>query len=221
MATMTRFSVHALRHVLLGILILLSYYPNDCSAFVGAALNKVQKDFAALTRRVTAHHILVANQEVALALKQKIRDECADNERWIVDVFEQAARKYSQDETTNNNERGGLLGDLVPQGYCQSQILDRACFEVDLGTMHGPLKSEFGYHVLLVTERTNCPKLDGKNTKLIQTSSKDVFGTLVPSAQVGKIKMSEFVVNQLGFWLAVFLAGGLVAELAAKIVEMV
>jgi peptidyl-prolyl cis-trans isomerase C len=213
---MTGFSLQAFGQ-LLGIVILLSC-PFDCSAFVGGALDKIQKDFAALTRRVTAHHILVANEEVALALKRKIRDECVDNERWIVDVFEQAARKYSQDETTN--ERGGLLGNLVPQGYCRSQILDRACFEVGLGTMEGPLKSEFGYHLVLVTERTNCPKLDGKNTKLMQSSSKDVFGTLVRSTQVGQVKMSEFVVNQLGFWFLVFLAGGLVAELAAKIVEM-
>jgi peptidyl-prolyl cis-trans isomerase C len=214
---MTQFALRNLVARLFTILIVLCHL-SDCSGFVGGVLNKVQNDFAALTRRVTAHHILVSNEEVALALKQRIRDESVNNERWIVDVFEQAARKYSRDETTS--QRGGLLGNLVPQGYCRSQILDRACFEVGLGTIEGPVKSEFGYHLLLVTERTNCPKIDGTNTKLMQLSSKDVFGTVVPSAQVGKVKMSEVVVNQVGFWVLVFLAGGLVAELAEKIVEV-
>ena len=60
-----------------------------------AFLQKVQKDFAALTRRVTAHHILVSDEEIALALKRKIRNECIDKNDWIVDVFEEAAKKYS------------------------------------------------------------------------------------------------------------------------------
>ena len=187
------------------------------SAFVGGAFKKVQKDFAALTRRVTARHILVNNEEVALALKRKIRDECSEKSLWVVDVFEEAAKKYSQDDTTNF--RGGLLGNLVAQGFCQSRILDRACFEVALGELEVPLKSEFGYHIVLVTERTNCPKLDGTNTKLVQTTSDDVFGTLVPSNQEGRVELSKIVVDQVGFWFLVFLAGGVVAELAQKLVD--
>lgn len=180
-----------------------------------AFLQKVQKDFAALTRRVTAHHILVSDEEIALALKRKIRNECIDKNDWIVDVFEEAAKKYSRDDTTNF--RGGLLGTLVAQGYCRSRILDKACFEVKLGELEGPLKSEFGYHLLLVTERTNCPKLDGSNTKLIQLSSDDPFGSLRPSKQNGKVNVSDMIINQIGFWFLVFLAGGIVAELAEKI----
>lgn len=180
-----------------------------------AFLQKVQKDFAALTRRVTAHHILVSDEEIALALKRKIRNECIDKNDWIVDVFEEAAKKYSRDDTTNF--RGGLLGTLVAQGYCRSRILDKACFEVKLGELEGPLKSEFGYHLLLVTERTNCPKLDGSNTKLIQLSSEDPFGSLCPSKQNGKVNVSDMIINQIGFWFLVFLAGGIVAELAEKI----
>jgi peptidyl-prolyl cis-trans isomerase C len=196
----------------------LFFFFQSSSAFVGGALKKVQKDFTALTRRVTAHHILVNNEEVALALKRKIRNECADKSLWVVDVFEEAAKKYSQDETTSS--RGGLLGNLVPQGFCKSPKLDRACFEVTLGELEGPLQSEYGYHLLLVTERTNCPKLDGRNTKLVQTKGDDVFGTLVPSKQVGEVNVSEVVLDQVGFWLFVFLAGGVVAELAQKLVSV-
>jgi peptidyl-prolyl cis-trans isomerase C len=188
------------------------------NAFLGGAFEKVRNDMLALTRRVTARHILVENEEIVLALKRKIRDECVEKNLWVVDVFEQAAQKYSQDETTNF--RGGLLGTLVPQGFCKSPKLDRACFEMTLGELEGPLKSEFGYHLVLVTERTNCPKLDGQKTKLIQTSSSDVFGKLVPGNQVGQINLSEIVVNQAGFWFLTFLAGGIVAELAETVASL-
>jgi len=53
------------------------------------------------------------------------------------------------------NKDGSLLGTLVPQGYCRAQELDKACFEVPLGEISGPVESEYGYHLVLVTERTN------------------------------------------------------------------
>ena len=45
---------------------------------------------------------------------------------------------------------------LVPQGYCRAKELDRACFEV----------SDYGFHLLLVVERTNCRQIDGGCTKI-------------------------------------------------------
>eukprot|EP00980_Cylindrotheca_fusiformis_P029408 scaffold23471_cov141-Cylindrotheca_fusiformis.AAC.5 len=190
-----------------------------CShGFVGRALQKVQKDFQALTRRVTARHILVADEQVALALKRKIREQSIDKNIFVVDVFAEAARKYSLDES--NRENGGLLGNLVAQGYCKSSILDRACFQVPLGQLEGPIQSEYGSHLLIVTERINCPKLDGKNTRLIMQDSNDIFGTLRPSDRRGKIELTDFVKDQLGFWFLVVIAGGLVAELAEKLASL-
>lgn len=130
------------------------------SALLLEPLQRIQRDYQALTRRVTARHILLpSSDELCLILKQKIRN----SDQYIVDAFEEAAKRYSQDETTNF--RGGLLGELVPQGYCRSAKLDQACFEVRLGIVEGPIETEFGTHLLLVTERTNCPKLDGMQTK--------------------------------------------------------
>lgn len=188
-----------------------------CSfGFVRGALNKVQKDFQALTRRVTSRHILVSNEEIALALKRKIRDQCVNRNDFVIDVFEEAAKKYSLDETTKSN--GGLLGVLVAQGYCKSRKLDRACFEVPLGLLEGPIESEFGFHLLLVSERINCPKLDGKNTKLImQDPSSDIFGTLRPSDSSAKVDWSDFAKSQVRFWLLAIVGGGIVAELAEKL----
>lgn len=86
-------------------------------AFIDGAFKKIEKDFLSLTRRVTARHILLPDEKVARVLKQKIRDECLQKEMWVIDAFEAAAKKYSRDESTNF--RGGLIGELVPQGKPQ------------------------------------------------------------------------------------------------------
>lgn len=185
-------------------------------AFINDLTRKLRDDFGALTRRVTARHILLPSEEPAIVLKQKIRDECISRQRYIIDVFEEAAIKYSRDVTTN--QRGGLLGELVPQGYCRSPQLDRSCFEVPLGQMT-VTRSEFGWHLLLVSERTNCPKLDGTQTKLVQTRGDDVFGTLVSSKQVGSVNVADIIMQQIGFWAGCFIAGGIVAELATRLVQ--
>ena len=162
---------------------------------------------------MTARHILLPkSDEACLALKQKIRIKAESI--YLVDAFEQAAQRYSRDETTKN--RGGLLGELVPQGYCKSPELDRACFSSRLGVIEGPIESDFGYHLILVTERTNCPKLDGKNTKLVQKADDSNKAILVPSPQVGQVDV-PFAVSQIAFWIFCLFAGGIVAELAAQV----
>mmetsp|Transcript_26547 Transcript_26547/g.40281 ORF Transcript_26547/g.40281 Transcript_26547/m.40281 type:complete len:220 (+) Transcript_26547:66-725(+) len=183
-------------------------------AFIFDAFDKVQGDLNALTRRVTARHILLpSNREVALTLKQKIRTKCLESDRFIIEVFEEAAKRYSKDDTTNF--RGGLVGELVPQGYCRSAELDRACFEVDLGCVVGPIETSYGYHLILVSERTNCPKLDGSDTKLVPGN--DGLGMLTSSEQVGQIDFGRFAISQIVFWPVVGVAGGLLAEFTAQL----
>lgn len=205
-----------------------------------AFIDVISRDFAALTRKVTAHHILLPkSDEVALALKQSIRNKISpstpttsinsnDNNNessdaktqeepmYIVDAFSLAAKKYSRDEETAVN--GGLLGTLVPQGYCRSQELDQACFTVPLGEICGPIESEYGYHLLLVVERTNCPKLDGQYTKI----SRGVDGvSKVFMDGGGRTEVTKVAYQQVGFWMGVTLAGGVVAELAAKTANVI
>ena len=231
--------------------------------------DRIRKDYLALTRRVTVRHILLSNEDVAIALKRKIRDQCntiitnekqnhidnrnpadgADNNDshdrpttltsppWIVDIFESAAKKYSLDESTK--DKGGLLGVLVPQGFYtrKSSVVDRACFETSsLGQIVGPIEDTTSggtcYHLLLITERTNCPKLDGINTKLIRTGDDDIYGTLVPSSSSTTTSTSpfqsslagaeetgnitpQFIVGQITLWLGIFIAGGILSELLA------
>ena len=187
-------------------------------------LQVIQRDFQALTRRVTAYHILLPkSDEVALKLKQSIRNKAyakkSDTEQqpmYIVDAFNQSAKKYSRCTDTASN--GGLLGNLVPQGYCSAPELDKACFEVPLGEVSGPIESNYGYHLLLVEERTNCPKIDGKYTRISRGGGTD--GTNIEyntnASKSENDNMPVFVMKQIGFWITISFAGGIVAELAAK-----
>ncbi|CAB9496427.1 expressed unknown protein [Seminavis robusta] len=190
-------------------------------------LEKIQNDYRALTRRVTARHILLPpnSEDACNQLKLSILKKMDNNnnndseEAFIVDVFADAAQKFSRDETTNY--RGGLIGELVPQGTCRSAILDRKCFEVPLGSLQGPIESEFGIHLLLVTERTNCPKLDGRKTRLVPSKGSG-YGVLVPSSVAAKEESqvtSDFLLGQAAFWAFAVIAGGLLAELVANIVH--
>lgn len=191
-----------------------------------AFLDVIARDFQALTRKVTAHHILLPkSDEVALALKQSIRNSIAPPQgadvppMYIADAFSAAAERYSRDEDTA--ERGGLLGTLAPQGYCRAKELDAACFQVPLGEICGPIESEYGYHLLLVLERTNCPKLDGPYTKITRGAdgvSKVFQGT---SKREGGEQMARFALQQVGFWVGVGLAGGIVAEVAATAASVI
>ena len=72
---------------------------------------------------------------------------------------------------------------------------------------------------MLVSERTNCPKLDGENTLIMQTRGDDVFGTLYAGQQVGKVNVPAIIADQLQFWVLTVVAGGAVAELSQKLVS--
>ena len=189
-------------------LLVLVVFPTTTHAWI---FQRIQNDYQALTRRVTARHILLPpkSEDLCLTLKQKIRN----SHLHVVDAFAQAAERYSRDDDTK--DRGGLLGELVPQGYCRSAELDAACFQVRLGVVEGPIETEYGTHLLLVTERTNCPRLDGVNTKLVASTEKKE-GVLVPSAPVGQVDLS-FAAGQAAFWIFVFFAGGILAEVVSRL----
>ena len=187
-------------------------------------LDIVRRDYLALTRRVTARHILLPKStDAAIALKQNIRnrvsttDDDDEMKMYIEDAFASAANKFSKDEDTSVN--GGLLGILAPQGYCRAPELDRACFEVPLGEVCGPIESDYGYHLLLVTERTNCPKLDGGYTRILRGGKNGKIAILTgPPTGSKTIKEEAFdiILGQVGYWILVSFAGGILAEIAAK-----
>ena len=90
--------------------------------------------------KATARHILVDTEEQCLDLKNQI-DEGAD--------FGEIAKQYSK---CPSGARGGELGEFG-QGM-MVQEFDRVVFSEALNTVHGPVKTQFGYHLLEITSRT-------------------------------------------------------------------
>jgi peptidyl-prolyl cis-trans isomerase C len=90
--------------------------------------------------KAKARHILVATEDVCRSLKDQIENG-AD--------FAELAREYSQ---CPSGRRGGDLGSFGP-GQMVPEF-DHVCFNEAVGVVHGPVKTQFGYHLVEVTERS-------------------------------------------------------------------
>lgn len=90
--------------------------------------------------RARARHILVPTADQAQDLKLKIA-QGAD--------FGDIARVHSQ---CPSGSRGGELGEFAPDQMVQE--FNDVCFKEEVGVVHGPVKTQFGYHLIEVTGRT-------------------------------------------------------------------
>lgn len=89
--------------------------------------------------QATARHILVDNEENCQALKTEIEGG-AD--------FAEIARKHSN---CPSGRRGGDLGSFGP-GMMVPEF-DKVVFSAEVGTVQGPVQTQFGYHLIEVTSR--------------------------------------------------------------------
>ena len=86
--------------------------------------------------KAMARHILVKTEAEAAQLKARIAKG---------EAFDVLARKFS---TCPSGKRGGDLGEVRP-GQMVGAI-DAVIFKKPLRTVHGPIKSKFGYHLVQV-----------------------------------------------------------------------
>jgi len=92
-------------------------------------------------RRARARHILVNSEEKCQALKKEIT-EGAD--------FAELAKQHS---TCPSGKRGGDLGEFGPGQMVKE--FDEVVFSAAVNQVQGPVKTQFGYHLLEVTHRTD------------------------------------------------------------------
>ena len=106
------------------------------------------KGFAALLggEEATASHILVKDQSTAVSLLERLNDGPQDN---IEDRFAREAGKYSE---CPSKSKGGSLGTFKPGQMVKE--FNEAVFNGPVMQIQGPVKTQFGYHLILVTERT-------------------------------------------------------------------
>ncbi len=90
--------------------------------------------------KASARHILVDTEQQCNELKQQILDG-AD--------FADVARQHSKCPSGSD---GGELGEFGP-GMMVKEF-DEVVFSADVNTVQGPVKTQFGYHLLEVTSRS-------------------------------------------------------------------
>ena len=89
--------------------------------------------------RAKARHLLVEDENLCTELKQRIENG---------EDFAKIAQEHSQCPSGQN---GGDLGEFS-QGQMVPEF-DTVVFNEALNVVHGPVKTDFGYHLLEVTSR--------------------------------------------------------------------
>jgi len=90
--------------------------------------------------KATARHILVDSEGEALDLIQQLENG-AD--------FAQLAAEHSN---CPSGQSGGDLGEFS-QGQMVPEF-DQVVFTESIGEIHGPIATQFGYHIIEITDRT-------------------------------------------------------------------
>ena len=89
--------------------------------------------------KATARHILVNTQDECEALKVKI-DGGED--------FGEVAKQHSQ---CPSGQKGGDLGEFGPGQMVKE--FDDVVFSAEVSKTHGPVQTQFGYHLIQITSR--------------------------------------------------------------------
>lgn len=90
--------------------------------------------------KASARHILVPSEDNCNNLKVEI-EAGAD--------FAEVAKEHSQ---CPSGKQGGALGEFSPGQMVKE--FDEVVFSGDIGKVLGPVKTQFGYHLIEVTNRT-------------------------------------------------------------------
>lgn len=102
---------------------------------------------------VHAKHVLVDTEEKALEIMEAITSGAVS--------FEDAAKEHS---SCPSNAQGGDLGEfgrgqMVPE-------FDQAAFEAEVGKVVGPVKTQFGYHLIKVEGKKEASMMPYEDVKL-------------------------------------------------------
>lgn len=90
--------------------------------------------------QASARHILVPSEDEAEKLKQRIVGG---------EDFAELARAHSK---CPSGREGGDLGSFGPGEMVRE--FDDVVFHKALGTVHGPVKTQFGFHLIEITARS-------------------------------------------------------------------
>jgi len=92
-------------------------------------------------KSASARHLLVETEEQCLEIKQRIENG---------ETFEDMAKEFSK---CPSGAQGGDLGTFF-QGQMVPEF-DAVVFNEELNVVHGPVQTQFGYHLLETTSRND------------------------------------------------------------------
>ena len=91
--------------------------------------------------KASARHILVKTEQACEDLKKKIEGGSD---------FADMAKEHSD---CPSGKQGGDLGEFSPGQMVRE--FDDVVFSADLGQVHGPVRTQFGYHLIEITKRAD------------------------------------------------------------------
>lgn len=94
-----------------------------------------------MLKKARARHILVPTEQACNDLKKQIDDGTA--------TFEDLAKAHSK---CPSGSSGGDLGEFRP-GQMVPEF-DKVVFSAPVATVQGPVKTQFGYHLIRIDSRT-------------------------------------------------------------------
>lgn len=118
-----------------------------------------------------ASHILVDTMDEAVEIGDKLNAGA---------IFEEMAKRYSKDTTA---KRGGDVG-YFSAGQMVPEFED-ACFVLKVNDVSGPVKTQFGYHIITLTEKKEPELMDFSEVEekiedvLISQKRRNLFDVLV------------------------------------------
>ena len=106
-------------------------------------------------KRRIAHIMIAAPKTADAATREKARAEAekiAAEAKAAPERFAELAKQSSQDAGTAQN--GGELGEFAQDGKLGSKAVEDAAFALEKGAVSGVVESDFGYHIVRVTDIT-------------------------------------------------------------------
>jgi len=91
--------------------------------------------------KASARHILVSTQEECENIKKQIENGAE---------FADMARAHSQ---CPSGRQGGDLGQFSPGQMVKE--FDQVVFNEEVGKVHGPVQTQFGFHLVEITSRSD------------------------------------------------------------------
>jgi peptidyl-prolyl cis-trans isomerase C len=108
-------------------------------------MDDVGKFMKRFTTKATASHILIKGGAEAENKLEDIKAEIGDSPV----KFAEFAAKFSECPSASS---GGSLGEFGPGQMVKE--FDTVVFNSPVGKVHGPVKTQFGYHLIYISDRT-------------------------------------------------------------------